>query len=309
MNSEDFESQRKLYWESKHADYESRIKAMLTCAPDSDSYNNSSEGVRLLRQTDQRPTNSRSCFHSIKRWICCCTWSCSLNSIADRFEDGNFLLGKIPFRTGVFASNSIPLYIHPFWWLFWLLSFMSGWQSSFMNGLFIAIITGPILLITVVIHELGHSAMAVYRGGSVDKILIWPLGGLAFINSSTYDEEPLSNALVAVAGPLTHIPQIIVWGSLMYTISWGAVRLTWPLRWDCYDFLMSIFAAAMTMQIALFCFNLLPAYPLDGGKLLSALLSYFGWQRLTVMRTTSLVGGVRSSFPPMYIAFIHHLHN
>ena len=295
--NEDFESQRKRYWESKNADYESRIKAMmaLPSVSSSDTHEMSSEGVRLLRQTDERPANGRSCLNSFKRWFCCFSCNCSLNSIAERFEDGNFLLGRIPFRTGIFASNSIPLYIHPFWWFFWVLSFLSGWQASFMNGLFMAIVTGPILLITVVIHELGHSAMAVYRGGSVDKILIWPLGGLAFINSSTYDEEPISNAMVAVAGPLTHIPQVLVWGLLMYAVSWGTMSLSWPLGWSCYDFLMSICAAAIAMQIALFCFNLLPAYPLDGGKILSALLSYIGWQKVNVMRTTSLVGGVSGS--------------
>eukprot|EP00597_Dinobryon_sp_UTEXLB2267_P002767 CAMPEP_0170075036 /NCGR_PEP_ID=MMETSP0019_2-20121128/12241_1 /TAXON_ID=98059 /ORGANISM="Dinobryon sp., Strain UTEXLB2267" /LENGTH=284 /DNA_ID=CAMNT_0010285739 /DNA_START=515 /DNA_END=1369 /DNA_ORIENTATION=- len=164
------------------------------------------------------------------------------------------------------------------------------------HAFFVLIVTGPILFSTVLIHELGHCAMAVYLGGSVEKILLWPLGGLASIDSANYSHQPLNDAIVAIAGPLTHIPQIAIWASLMYIMNHGKVALEWQLNNGSFDFLLSLFAAAISIQLALFFFNLLPAYPLDGGKILASSLAYFQWERIRVMQITAMVGGFIGSY-------------
>ena len=301
---DDFEFQRLQYLAAKNADYEAKAKSILYKPPTNIEAENSSnisnkraERVQLLNTSESRPNPQfsrysftawmSSCSNCLRRLLC----SCESSSCWERFEDGNFRLARIPFKTGIFAVNSVPVYIHPFWWFFWVLSILSGWQSSALYAFFLSIITGPVLLVTVIIHELGHAAMAVHRGGSVDKVLIWPLGGLAFIDSTNYDGEPISDALVAIAGPLTHIPQVLVWSLLMLICSRGQVGFEWSLSWG-LDFLISVCAAAISMQFALFFFNLLPAYPLDGGRILSAMLTYRGWQKAHVMRITALVGGV-----------------
>ena len=55
-----------------------------------------------------------------------------------------------------------------------------GWAAL----VWAALLYGPILLLTVLVHELGHSLAARRLGGEVDSILLWPLGGLAYIAHS-----------------------------------------------------------------------------------------------------------------------------
>ncbi len=149
---------------------------------------------------------------------------------------------------------------------------------------------GPVLLLTVLFHELGHACMAVVLGGDVSQILIWPLGGLAYI-SFFGDQNPKVDALVAIAGPLTHIPQVGLWYVAMYASNRGVVELFWPVQWG-WDFWLALCSAAMLLQIALFLFNLIPAYPLDGGRLLGAFLSALQFNRNVVFMTTAFVGGL-----------------
>jgi Zn-dependent protease len=82
----------------------------------------------------------------------------------------------------------------------------------------------------------------------------------------------------------------------MYVMNHGNVALQWQLNNGSFDFLLSLFAAAISIQIALFFFNLLPAYPLDGGKILASSLAFFRWERIRVMQITAFVGGVRYTF-------------
>jgi hypothetical protein len=77
----------------------------------------------------------------------------------------------------------------------------------------------------------------------------------------------------------------------MYLSNDGSVTLLTPLGWG-KDFWQSICSGAMTMQLALFIFNMLPAYPLDGGHLLKTLLAYHSLPPSTVARVTALVGSV-----------------
>ena len=72
------------------------------------------------------------------------------------------------------------------------------------------LIYGPVLLGTVLVHELGHCFAARRVGGEAVacSILLWPLGGLAFIGDSF---SPLEDLQVALAGPLTHVPMFLGW--------------------------------------------------------------------------------------------------
>lgn len=71
-----------------------------------------------------------------------------------------------------------------------------------------AIVYGPILFVSVLIHEFGHCFGARCVGGKATQIILWPLGGLAFIG---HDSGPKGDLWVTLAGPLTHIPQAGVW--------------------------------------------------------------------------------------------------
>lgn len=79
-----------------------------------------------------------------------------------------------------------------------------------------------------------------------------PLGGLAYI---AHSGDPKTDLLIAVAGPFTHGPQAVVWGILKgFSIAVGSPGALYVCN------------SALWMQLSLFCFNLAPAFPLDGGR-------------------------------------------
>ena len=59
----------------------------------------------------------------------------------------------------------------------------------------------------VLIHELGHSYMAIYVGGTVSKILLWPFGGLAYCG---FHRDYKRQLAVSLAGPIVHIPLFLM---------------------------------------------------------------------------------------------------
>ena len=168
------------------------------------------------------------------------------------FVDGSYPCGSL---------FGIPLRIHRLFLVYIavvsLLGFIQGGlEGSPEYGFMIFLVNGPVLFGTVLIHELGH-CWATYRvGGTVEGILLWPLGGLAFIGHSGEAKEDL---FVSIAGPLTHIPQMIVWVILLAASADGDASLTYS-----GVFFEDLCRHAIIINLSLFLFNLFcPAYPLD----------------------------------------------
>lgn len=189
---------------------------------------------------------------------------------------------SFPMEFKLFEAFGIPVYVHIF-----LLAYFA-WQLSnaeaaakptAMSGLpdygkaaQIALLctTGfLILFLTVLIHELGHCAGAKIVGGRVERILLWPLGGLAFCFSGG---GPTKELIVSLAGPLTHAPQYAFWWALHHWI------VSSPGTFGTYGpSLESITSTAMSLQIVLFIFNLfVPVYPLDCSKVIMSTCQLFG---------------------------------
>jgi stage IV sporulation protein FB len=137
--------------------------------------------------------------------------------------------------------------IHP---LFWLVIFLSVWTGHFLE-----ILT---LFVLVIVHELGHVTAAWAYGWRVESMMLLPFGGVAKIDEwgtvSTREE-----IIVALAGPFYHIWMILV-SYLFYSVG------LWTEVWMKY-FIQS--------NLLIMLFNLLPIYPLDGGKVFQAVLSYW----------------------------------
>ena len=132
---------------------------------------------------------------------------------------------------------------------------------------------GLILPLTVLVHELGHVAAARCVGTPAHSILLWPLGGLAFLGRTASPGRDLG---VAIAGPLTHAPQVGVW-LLVQLFSFAAIKKVWIVSywlWPPADNVwLAITSFGVQINVSLFAFNLLlPAYPLDGGRILADLL-------------------------------------
>jgi Zn-dependent protease len=138
----------------------------------------------------------------------------------------------------------------------------------------------------VLVHELGHCFATWHVGGQVRQILLWPLGGLAYVG---HDGDASDDLKVSIAGPLTHIPQSLVWVVLLAASNNGQVSLT--LERDA--FFANLCREAIVINVALFVFNLLvPAYPLDGGRIFCASLLLCGVGVSTAATVTVYVSAI-----------------
>ena len=155
------------------------------------------------------------------------------------------------------------------------------------------------LFFTTLIHELGHCWGARSVGGHADEILLWPLGGMAFVG---HGGPPRDDIKVAVAGPAMHLPMALLCVGMLYflgiprTSQSDAGEWNWLflLPWDWIVFFpfqeyfwQTFWLSVLKIQVLLFLFNLLlPAYPLDGGRILSNLfMMRYGRERAAIMTT------------------------
>lgn len=123
----------------------------------------------------------------------------------------------------------------------------------------------------VLLHELGHSLVARAFGLHVEDITLWPLGGMA--RMSQIPESTRIEALIAIAGPAVNF--LLAGGGLLALTFALAAGLASE---DVQHYLL-LFVGANLLQGG---FNLLPAFPMDGGRLLRALLGRKGdWVRAT----------------------------
>lgn len=136
------------------------------------------------------------------------------------------------------------------------------------------------LFFIVLLHEFGHCIACRRVRGEADEILMWPLGGLAFCHPPGHWKAHLWTVL---GGPLVNVMLIPVLGIPLGIISgawWGAAI---PLPFgqapaalsEVSDIVFALYILAR-VNMMLLLFNLLPMFPLDGGRIVQALL----WPRL-----------------------------
>ena len=111
----------------------------------------------------------------------------------------------------------------------------------------------------------GHSLACRSVGGRADQIVLWPLGGVAFV-----DPPPRPGATLwsIAAGPLVNVLLIPI-----FSLTWFfAKALNWP---ETNPNLYNLITTICFINAALLAFNMLPIYPLDGGQILRSLLWFF----------------------------------
>ena len=169
----------------------------------------------------------------------------------------------------LFTIRGIPLRIHPSWFIILLLAtlaFADQYRSSLGAAAspqalwLIAFLTALLLFVSVLLHEMGHSLVALRQGVQVRSITLFLLGGVASV------ERECSTALgalaVAAAGPAVSL----LLAGLLLGGSHAAYHLS-PL-------LGGMVTQLGTLNLVLGLFNLLPGLPLDGGLIVKALV----WQ-------------------------------
>ena len=125
---------------------------------------------------------------------------------------------------------------------------------------------------SVLLHELGHSLVAQRFGVRVLDITFWPLGGMA--RMSEIPEEPRIEGWIAMAGPAVNFAL----AALAAPVVAAAFVLSAPER------AITAGAAFLGINLALGTFNLAPAFPMDGGRLLRAFLA----RRMDYVRATEV---------------------
>ena len=138
-----------------------------------------------------------------------------------------------------------------------------------------------LLFLCVVLHEFGHAFAAKAFGINTPDITLLPIGGVARLERMP--EEPVQELVIAVAGPLVNV--VIALGLF---VAGGSQAFFNPSTVEGG----SLVTQLMTINILLLLFNLLPAFPMDGGRVLRALLA----TRMTYARATQIAALIGQGF-------------
>ena len=162
-------------------------------------------------------------------------------------------------RIGRFAG--IDVFVH---WTFGLLLVGALAYVGVRNGLAAGLEWTALILAVfgcVVLHEFGHALAARRYGIGTKDITLYPVGGVARLQR--IPERPLHEFVVALAGPLVNV---VIAAALAAALLAAGESLAFGVR-------MSFWSRLMWLNVVLVGFNLLPAFPMDGGRILRAVMA------------------------------------
>lgn len=190
-------------------------------------------------------------------------------------------------RVGRLAG--IPIGVQPMWLLVvalitWLLgsSYYPEQVSGIATGLAygLGLLSALLLFASILLHELGHAVVARRHGVEIEEIDLWLLGGVA--RMSGYPKTAGDELRFAIAGPAVTLAIVAVF---------GAITLALPSSMP--TALRAVVEYQTFINVAILGFNLLPAFPLDGGRVARALI----WGRLgDLSRATAIAASVGRAF-------------
>jgi Zn-dependent protease len=179
----------------------------------------------------------------------------------------NLTAGSFP----LFRVAGIQVYVHWAWLLvayFEIVNRINRYESMAWNVIEYLAIFGIVLL-----HEFGHALACRQVGGEANRIVLWALGGAAFVQPPP---RPGAHLWCIAAGPLVNVILVPVTGAAFWFAHRAGLGNEYP---DFEHFLLSI----AVINVFPLIFNLLPIYPLDGGRILQALLWFVIGQARSLM--------------------------
>lgn len=141
-----------------------------------------------------------------------------------------------------------------------MLGLLGGWKLLAYIGICYGV---------VLIHELCHSFVAISFGYTVPKIELWPMAGLAHLDGD-FHKQPYHEFYIGVAGPASNV---------LLGLLWWPIALAYP-----NDFMYFF----LEINVIIAAFNLLPIFPMDGGRILRSTFSSFmgnDWKKATKYAT------------------------
>ena len=138
-----------------------------------------------------------------------------------------------------------------------------GWSTQDWQTVLMLIVLGASVFACVILHEYGHALMARKMGVKTRDIILTPIGGLARLEGMP--RTPKHEFLITIAGPLVNL----VIAAIVFAYLWIRGLPFVPRELANYSQIL------LWMNLILFGFNLLPAFPMDGGRILRSTLAIF----------------------------------
>jgi Zn-dependent protease len=202
---------------------------------------------------------------------------------------------KWAWKVGVVAG--IPVYIHS---TFVLILVWVAWMSAAQGEGIAGAVSGIIFILAlfgcVVLHEFGHALTAQRYGIRTRDITLLPIGGLARLERMP--DDPRQEFWVALAGPAVNV--VIALVILLLLAMQGQYQPIDRLSLTAGSFLERV----MVVNVVLVVFNMLPAFPMDGGRVLRAVLA----MRMDYARATQLAATIGQGMALLF-AFVGLLYN
>ena len=176
----------------------------------------------------------------------------------------------------LFRAAGIDVFLHWSWFL--VAAFEINGRAKTYSSLVFNVLEYLALFLIVLMHEFGHSLACRQVGGEANQIVLWPLGGVAYVNPPP---RPGATLWSIAAGPLVNvvlIPVLSVLGMLSRSLGRAAAMPN----------AHALLRAVWFINLSILIFNLLPIYPLDGGQILRSLLWFVLGRARSLMVATVL---------------------
>ena len=189
-------------------------------------------------------------------------------------------------RIGSIGGTAILIHVTFLLFLVWL-GFIyyrqGGAEAAWQGTIFIALI-----FLCVLLHELGHVFAAQRYGVKTRDVTLWPFGGIA--SMERMPDKPSEELIVALAGPAVNVAIAAV------LLLWLGPQLDTANLAKIEDPTVSLAAKLAGANIMLVLFNMIPAFPMDGGRVLRALLA----MRMGNARATELAAAIGQGFAVVF---------
>jgi Zn-dependent protease len=179
--------------------------------------------------------------------------------------------------------------------IFWLSDFYGdvlGESGSSSEPFLLAVLTAAGFFGSIVLHELGHAMVALRNGIGIASIQLWIFGGMARMNRES--DSPRTEFEVAVAGPLVTLAIFLVLTAVgIGAAGWGEFSDAAAAKSDAgVSGLLAMVAWLAWINLLVLVFNLLPAFPMDGGRIVRAIAWWRTGNRSSATRFAANLGRV-----------------
>jgi Zn-dependent protease/CBS domain-containing protein len=179
----------------------------------------------------------------------------------------------------IFSVFGIPVELHISFLILMLLIYIVAFFNFIPSVNLLTAVLITLVFVTVVLHELSHSYIAKRYGIKIERIVLLPIGGVSEMEE--IPKDPAQELRIALAGPVANLMIamisfviLIIFGTSLSTVLVGAL----------YYFII--------VNLLLGLFNLLPAFPMDGGRILRAYLA----GKMSFIKATKLAATIGKQF-------------